>query len=275
METERQIDQVIATACPISDLEWNHDGGRLAVATNDVGTFIVDISTHQNVDARGTGGTGGPRNGGVAWSSDDQYIATFSNGLMLVSIYDSAVTSDRILYIRDVDDADVTAIDWSNVDNYLAVADFDGTVQIWNMQQVNDPQLVTEHNLVTNALAWSPDDSLLALGVEDLLLVDPSTGDVVNTLTGHTDVIIDIKWSPDGQLIASGGLDNFIRIWDASTGAELASYTSNTRIPLFDWNSDGSKLIYASHSDSDPIVVVDAPIASARIPTPTPAQNQP
>jgi WD40 repeat protein len=161
------------------------------------------------------------------------------------------------------------------VDNYLAVADFDGTVQIWNMQQVNDPQLVTEHNLVTNALAWSPDDSLLALGVEDLLLVDPSTGDVVNTLTGHTDVIIDIKWSPDGQLIASGGLDNFIRIWDASTGAELASYTSNTRIPLFDWNSDGSKLIYASHSDSDPIVVVDAPIASARIPTPTPAQNQP
>jgi WD40 repeat protein len=276
IETGQQIDQVLGTACPIADLEWNHDGERLAIATAQRnGTFIVDVNTHQTVGARGTGGTGGPRNGGVAWSSDDQHIATFSYGIMLVSIYDSVITSDRILYIRDVDNANVTAIDWSNADNYLAVADFDGTVQIWNMQHVNSPQLIVEHNLGTNTLAWSPDDSLLALGVEDLLLVNPLTGDVINTLSGHTDIIVDIKWSPDGQLIASGGLDNVIRIWDASTGAELTSYATNTRRPLFDWNSDSSKLIYAIDSDSDPIVVVDAPIVSLPMPTPTSAQNQP
>jgi WD40 repeat protein len=41
---------------------------------------------------------------------------------------------------------------------------------------------------------------------------------LLNTLNGHTSFVDSVDFSPDGTRIASGGWDNTIRIWNASTG---------------------------------------------------------
>ena len=38
---------------------------------------------------------------------------------------------------------------------------------------------------------------------------------------GHTDCVKSVAFSHDGIHIVSGSLDNSVRVWDASTGAEL------------------------------------------------------
>ncbi|MFC1636202.1 WD40 repeat domain-containing protein, partial [Planctomycetota bacterium] len=41
------------------------------------------------------------------------------------------------------------------------------------------------------------------------------------TLGGHSDVVFGLAVSPDGKRIASGSFDKTVKVWDASTGAEL------------------------------------------------------
>ncbi len=46
-------------------------------------------------------------------------------------------------------------------------------------------------------------------------------------LVGHTSAVNTIDYSPDGQRIATGGGDQFVRVWDASTGRQLLSLESD------------------------------------------------
>jgi WD40 repeat protein len=42
-------------------------------------------------------------------------------------------------------------------------------------------------------------------------------------LQGHTKYVSSVAWSPDGRQLASGSRDNSIRVWDATTGASVAT----------------------------------------------------
>ena len=77
-----------------------------------------------------------------------------------------------------------------------------------------------------NAVAFSPDGSLLALALSDktVRLWDASTGREVRKLEGHTSSVRAVAFSPDGSLLASASGDETVRLWDASTGQELHKF---------------------------------------------------
>lgn len=64
-------------------------------------------------------------------------------------------------------------------------------------------------------LAISPNGSLLAIPTNygDIILLDASNGEIVQSLTGHTMWVNAVAFSPDGTLLASISLDGTIRIW--------------------------------------------------------------
>ena len=43
-------------------------------------------------------------------------------------------------------------------------------------------------------------------------------------LTGHTENVGCLAFHPDGKLLASGSLDKRVKVWDATTGTEVASF---------------------------------------------------
>ena len=45
-----------------------------------------------------------------------------------------------------------------------------------------------------------------------------STGELLNSLRGHTNAVWSVVFSPDGKTIASGSWDQTIRLWEATTG---------------------------------------------------------
>src|SRR4051812_41113999 len=57
------------------------------------------------------------------------------------------------------------------------------------------------------AMAYSPDGRLLAAGGDDMKvrLWDLASGELLFTLSQHTDWVRALAFSPDGQLLASGG----------------------------------------------------------------------
>src|SRR5262249_8780783 len=64
------------------------------------------------------------------------------------------------------------------------------------------------------------------------------------TLKGHAKNIITESFSPEGKTIATGSEDGTVRLWDAQTGQNSATFriTSRLRELQLAWSPDGRKL---------------------------------
>lgn len=118
------------------------------------------------------------------------------------------------------------------------------------------PAILPEVSVVSpiSSLAVSPDGSLLAVGgYREVCLVNPVSGEVVATLSGHADYVRSIAFSPDEKMLAAAGGApqgaGEIRIWDLHSHQLLRTlYGHKDSIYSVAWSRDG-KLIGSGSYD--------------------------
>jgi WD40 repeat protein/DNA-binding SARP family transcriptional activator len=134
---------------------------------------------------------------------------------------------------------------FSNDGSLLAATSIEGPVRVWDLETEREIRVLAPPGGITINLAFSPDDSLLAVtriteSDEDLtpLIFDVGTG-LVTRLEGQG--VRDIGFTPDGSRILTAGHDGTVRIWDTESREELYAYTGH-RGPVSDLHisADGS-----------------------------------
>jgi len=146
-------------------------------------------------------------------------------------------------------------------------------VDTWwlEMRETETGKLLWEVNVGVakyNALAFSPDISMIATGTGDGLVRvwDIKNGELIRKYEGHTSASRFILFSPDGTMIASGGSDSTARVWEVATGARLGIYQIKTNARDIAFSADSRYLavttnyinVYDIRSENhDPIVYLD------------------
>jgi len=76
-------------------------------------------------------------------------------------------------------------------------------------------------------IAISPDEKTLATGQEnDVAIWDIKSGNLIETLRGHTDIVTAVVYTPDAKALYSGSYDGTVFRWDIKEGRAASKLTA-------------------------------------------------
>ncbi len=217
-------------------LAFSQDGRLLAVGGTS-GIYIFDSQTFSNPELIQTG----------VWARSLLFLP--GSNTLAVGLFDNTIKfwekTNRPPVKKFEDPAGwVRSIAATRDGFLLASASDDDKIRIWRTD-TDSLSLVLNDLAGVRVVALSSDGSLVAGALSDnsVRIWRVSNGELLHTLTGHTDWARCLDFSPDGNLLASGGFDNTVRLWNTSDGSLQKTLKGHTSSVLgVDFSPDGQTL---------------------------------
>ncbi len=118
----------------------------------------------------------------------------------------------------------IRSVAYSANGTWIATGGADGTVRIWNRQQV-PVAILTGHLNTVLCVVWSVDGKYLASSdaTGEIHVWDPDSGKSVQRIYVDPHLVRQLAWSPDGHHLAAAHEDACLRVWNAESGKQLWS----------------------------------------------------
>ena len=137
------------------------------------------------------------------------------------------------------------AVAFSRTHPYLAALNIRGSLSLWN-SAMNRPIAMLQQpapKVSRNCLSFSDDGGRLAVSSADSIQIwDLNQADEKTVMTGHRGGIPCAAFQPNGRMLVTGGKDNEVRFWDASTGQLTNSRVLDEAIQTLAFTADGGLL---------------------------------
>jgi WD40 repeat protein/DNA-binding SARP family transcriptional activator len=223
----RRVLRTIRTSYSPCGIAWSPDGTRLA--TGDCGTHrsssarIWDVATGRSVF------TTAPQNGGipaVALSPDGRSLAT-PNVQGFAQVWDTR--TGRIVATFTNQTGEVDGLAYAPDGKTIATTGTDGTARLWDPSSGMQVLVLRGHEGPVADVAFSGDGRRLATASDDGTVkvwdVTPGGSRDWLTLEAHPGGVESVAYDDTGRrLLTTGYVDSKAKLWDARTGALLASY---------------------------------------------------
>jgi serine/threonine protein kinase/WD40 repeat protein len=198
----------------------------------------------------------------LAFSPDNLLLAAgYEDGKVRIwSLWDgktlAVLSSDRldILSLAFSPDARLSN-DKASMNGRLAAGDSGATVTIWNLANQQTSAQYRGSNYAVNAVAFSPDGSMLASSGRVIAkLWDTTTGHLILDLnTKQNGTYVGLAFSPDGKRLAVCSTRNFqpgmVVIWDLQFGRGIETLRGLTgQVAKIRFSPDGLHLAAFTHS---------------------------
>jgi serine/threonine protein kinase len=132
----------------------------------------------------------------------------------------------------------------------IASASDDGTIKLWELDgdKTNPIKEIKDQGGWVRAVVFLSDRQIITAGQDkNIKIIDITSGKVVKTLSGHTNLINSLAISPANDLLVSGSYDNTVNLWQISTGKLLRSLKGHTdRVWGVAISNDGKQVVSAS-----------------------------
>jgi WD40 repeat protein len=219
----------------------------------------------------------------VAYSPDGQTVASGSNdktiklwnvntGNLLQTFEGHSKWVNSVAYSPDGQTLASGSND-NSVGEVLASGSFDDTIKLWNVKTGKLLQTLEGNSHSVNSVAYSPDGQTLASGGsisyqelirlkyspdlasgsydQSIKLWNVKTGNLLQTLEGHSSWVNSVAYSPDGQTVASGSRDSTIKLWNVKTGKLLQTLEGHSSsVKSVAYSPDGQTLASGSYDQS-------------------------
>jgi WD40 repeat protein len=145
----------------------------------------------------------------------------------------------------------VSDIAFSPDGNRIVSASHDRTLRLWDTT-TGVEILKLENRYVARCIDFSRDGKRIASSSGSSVTVwDTVTGQLVNTLSGHTKEVYDVAFSPDGMELVSGSYDMTLKTWDLRTGRERATLNGHRgEVECLAFSPDGTRIISGSRDET-------------------------
>jgi WD40 repeat protein len=99
----------------------------------------------------------------------------------------------------------------------------DWHLAIWDVATHQAPRENPRIRILPGPAAFSPDAKILAIHDfgSRIQLWNAKTVELLATLTGHVQRVVELEFSPDGRTLVSRSADTQVKLWDVKAGVEL------------------------------------------------------
>jgi serine/threonine protein kinase len=197
----------------------------------------------------------------VAWSPDDQYIASAAGNVSFnppakdqtVQVWDATNGSHVYTYHgkgTSLYGYGASAAAWSPGSKRIVAGVNDQSVEIWNALDGGNEVPYPGYGSLVNTVAWSPDGSRIASGYEDgkVKIWDAAGGGLIKTyLWIPFNACHALAWSPDSVSLAAANYDGTVQIWNTATGGQLVTLGQQDQggahgLYAITWSPDGKRI---------------------------------
>ncbi|KIK80805.1 hypothetical protein PAXRUDRAFT_833333 [Paxillus rubicundulus Ve08.2h10] len=208
-------------------------GKRIASAGEDESISIWDLEERRTVGEPLQGHSNSVRS--IDVSPDGHYLASGSwdDTVKLWDLDSGSVVEDLVKC-----DSGTFVVKFSRDGSKLATGFGDGFIRIWKWnwdtrEEVGKP--IKAHDGAVRSMLWAGKgvDEVLILGTDDGMIRRWNAGKgeaVGGPFHAHSETIHGLALSKDDKIVASASLDYTVKLWDATTWEQLATFTHNGQV---------------------------------------------